>query len=182
MEMTPQTLVVVNGLIVTLVVLSFFLIRRGPRPPVKLDLTSGAGSGTGSGTGGRANSSQRTKPATKPATNAATKPESHSSTKTAPAAGWGNYRPRPGPRRIPADIDSEIDSDADTSAGKTAPEISLNALYNWNGHTFDAYEVLGIPAGSSRDNVVAAYQRAIARADKESLPFLKAAFEAIARS
>lgn len=75
-------------------------------------------------------------------------------------------------------------ADADTSPGRPMPndEISLNVLFNWNGHTWDAYEVLGCPAGSSREKVTAAFQAARTKADPESLPFLQAAYDAITRS
>jgi hypothetical protein len=64
-------------------------------------------------------------------------------------------------------------------------EISLNAFFNWNGHSFDAYEALGIPAGSSLESAHSAYLQAISGAaasgDEDSKLFFKAALEAIAR-
>lgn len=60
-------------------------------------------------------------------------------------------------------------------------EFSLNAFFNWNGHSFDAYEALGLPAGSSLESAHSAYQRAISGADEDSKLFFKAALEAIAR-
>jgi hypothetical protein len=62
-----------------------------------------------------------------------------------------------------------------------SPEISINAFFNWNGHLWDAYEALGIPAGSSLESVKTAYQRAITGADDNTKLFFKAAFEAITR-
>jgi hypothetical protein len=56
---------------------------------------------------------------------------------------------------------------------------SLNVFFNWNGHTWDAHEVLGLPAGASRDKVVQAFHAARARAGRGSLPFLQAAADAI---
>lgn len=61
-------------------------------------------------------------------------------------------------------------------------ERSLNVFFQWNGHTWDAYETLGIPAGSSPDAVAKAYQRAVAQGDSDSVPFFKAAYEAILKS
>ena len=161
---TQQTFLIVNGLIVTLVVLSFFLMRKGPRAPVKLDLTSNG-------------KSEPPPPKSTPPTRTETKP--------ARSAGpTMDYRPRH--QRV------LVDEDADTSPGR-APrgdshddsrreEVSLNVLFNWNGHTWDAYEVLGLPAGSSREKGAAAYQSARSKAEPESLPFLQAAYEAITRS
>ncbi|MEK7358606.1 MAG: hypothetical protein AAB250_19325, partial [Bdellovibrionota bacterium] len=120
MSSTQQTFLIVNGLIVTLVVLSFFLMRKGPRPPVKLDLSTGTN-----------------EPLVKPKTKSAT-PQRRTAPAAAPQAppsGWAGYKPRPRA--------SQIDQDADTSPGRepqgvsddTGGEISLNVLFNWNGHT-----------------------------------------------
>lgn len=61
-------------------------------------------------------------------------------------------------------------------------ERSLNVFFQWNGHAWDAYETLGIPAGSSREAVTKAYQQAVAHADPESVLFFKAAYEAILKN
>lgn len=168
---TQQTFLIVNGLIVTLVVLSFFLMRKGPRPPVKLDLTSGKSH----------QPRDKAPTSTKPAVQSQGRPVTST-----------DYRPRQGqlidqdgetsPGRAPRGASSPF-NDADTSPGREPQggEISLNVLFNWNGHTWDAYEVLGLPAGSSRDKAAAAFQAARAKADPESIPFLQAAFEAITR-
>ncbi len=37
-------------------------------------------------------------------------------------------------------------------------EKQLNILFNFNGETWDAYEILGIPAGAPREEVEKAYQ------------------------
>ena len=60
-------------------------------------------------------------------------------------------------------------------------ERPLNVVFNYNGHSWDAYEVLGLPAGSSPDKVGLAYQLALNGVDVESRPFLAAAFAAIQR-
>ncbi|CAN5423442.1 hypothetical protein BH10BDE1_BH10BDE1_28560 [soil metagenome] len=54
----------------------------------------------------------------------------------------------------------------------------LNIFFNWNGHTWDAYEVLGIPAGASRETVVGAFHAA-RNQSPDSTPFLQAATDAI---
>lgn len=56
---------------------------------------------------------------------------------------------------------------------------SLNVMFNYNGHSWDAYEVLGVPAGASIKLVTEAYQAAIRRSDKESVEFLETAYRAI---
>lgn len=55
----------------------------------------------------------------------------------------------------------------------------LNVIFNYNGHSWDAYEVLGVPAGASLRVVTEAYQVAIQRSAKESLEFLETAYSAI---
>lgn len=54
----------------------------------------------------------------------------------------------------------------------------LNVFFNWNGHTWDAYEVLGVPAGSSREAVIEAFHAARAGAP-DSTAFLQAATDAV---
>lgn len=57
--------------------------------------------------------------------------------------------------------------------------ISLNVIFIYNGHTWDAHEVLGIEPGSSIEEIKAAFQRAISINDVSSHEFLKTALAAI---
>ncbi len=62
------------------------------------------------------------------------------------------------------------------------PEMakSLNVLFNYNGHAWDAYEVLGVPAGASLPIVTEAYQKAVKeQVAHQSLDFLETAYKAI---
>ncbi len=54
----------------------------------------------------------------------------------------------------------------------------LNVFFNWNGHTWDAFEVLGVPAGASRETVIHAFHAARAKSP-DSIAFLQAAADAI---
>lgn len=56
---------------------------------------------------------------------------------------------------------------------------SLNVIFNYNGHSWDAYEVLGLPAGSSIERVKEAYQVRLSESDDSSKAFLQAAYKAI---
>lgn len=56
---------------------------------------------------------------------------------------------------------------------------NLNVMFIYNGHSWDAYEVLGVPAGASLKLVTEAYQTALRRSDKESVEFLETAYRAI---
>ncbi len=58
-------------------------------------------------------------------------------------------------------------------------ERPLNVMFNYNGHSWDAYEVLGLPAGSSLEKVDEAYSQALKKADVASRGFLTAAHAAI---
>ena len=57
-------------------------------------------------------------------------------------------------------------------------EKTLNVMFMWNGHNFDAHEVLGCPAGANLKMVEDYFNQALARkgSDRE---FLEAAFSAI---
>ncbi len=61
-------------------------------------------------------------------------------------------------------------------------ERQLNVIFQFNGHDFEAYEVFGLPPGSSRDAVEAAFNEVIERSDKDSHEFYRHAVEAIRRS
>lgn len=67
----------------------------------------------------------------------------------------------------------------DTSAAGVARAKTLNVIFNYNGHSWDAYEVLGVPAGSQLRNVTAAYQLALRNSDPESHSFLETAYKSI---
>lgn len=59
-----------------------------------------------------------------------------------------------------------------------AESRQLNVFFNWNGHTWDAFEVLGVPAGANRDTVVRAFHACRAKSP-DSTAFLQAATDAI---
>lgn len=74
--------------------------------------------------------------------------------------------------------------EASLENGLPAPSIremsqSLNVLFNYNGHTWDAYEVLGVPAGAQLRMVTEAYQIMLQRSNPESREFLDTAYQAI---
>ncbi len=56
---------------------------------------------------------------------------------------------------------------------------SLNILFLYNGHDWDAYQVLGLPAGASLPLVTERYQQLIKQADEGQLAFYDAAYQAI---
>ncbi len=56
---------------------------------------------------------------------------------------------------------------------------SLNILFLYNGHDWDAYQVLGLPAGASLPLVTERYQQLIKQADGGLIEFYGAAYMAI---
>lgn len=56
---------------------------------------------------------------------------------------------------------------------------NLNIMFMYNGHDWDAYQVLGVPAGSKYEAVRKAYLMALDSADPASHDFLQAALTAI---
>ncbi len=65
----------------------------------------------------------------------------------------------------------------------TTPEgaVELSVIFQFNGHSFEAYEVLGLPAGSSLEKVRETYESAVRQADTESREFLQFAYAAIVK-
>lgn len=57
--------------------------------------------------------------------------------------------------------------------------VNLNVMFNYNGHSWDAYEVLGVPAGSSMPAVDKAFNESLKTSRKESEEFLRAAYDSI---
>ncbi|OYZ20477.1 MAG: hypothetical protein B7Y39_10690 [Bdellovibrio sp. 28-41-41] len=60
------------------------------------------------------------------------------------------------------------------------PAKVLNVIFMWNGHGWDAYEVFGLPAGSSVRDVRLRFQELTSHADDDGhRQFLAAALNAI---
>jgi hypothetical protein len=81
---------------------------------------------------------------------------------------------RPDP---PSQVEPQF-STSDDTAVKNAKR--LNILFLYNGHDWDAYQVLGVPAGASLSLVTERYQQLIREAqDKGQIEFYQAAYNAI---
>jgi hypothetical protein len=59
---------------------------------------------------------------------------------------------------------------------------SLNVIFMYNGHNWDAHEVLGVPAGCRWEQVELAYQAALKNSAPETHEFLQTAYHAIRSS
>ena len=55
----------------------------------------------------------------------------------------------------------------------------LNILFMYNGHSFDAYEILGIPAGASLEMVEDSYLQMKASLSEESREFVETAYQVL---
>ena len=58
-------------------------------------------------------------------------------------------------------------------------EEELNVYFNFNGHMWDAYEIMGVPAGTPMSDIEMAYVKARSRIDQESKEILEMAYSAI---
>lgn len=99
------------------------------------------------------------------------------------------------PDTAPTVLEPAISEAPDLDAPSSAPVVarsahisstitpkmkSLNVMFIYNGHSWDAYEVLGVPAGASIPIVTEAYQTALRRCTGvESAEFLETAYKAI---
>ncbi|MCM2282658.1 MAG: hypothetical protein NDI61_12515 [Bdellovibrionaceae bacterium] len=172
-NLSPGDYLVLNLVLVTIIVASYIFVRKSPRPPSSLNLKN-------------------------PLTNRKANDENVPTTLGVRNFSRTEYRPRPGNPALFGEVEREEFARA-ANGGTSAEEVSsqgahldatnpdfriedsksLNVLFNWNGHTWDAYEVLGLPAGSSRAAVEAAYDRLKCTVDRDSVPFITAAFHSI---
>ena len=72
-----------------------------------------------------------------------------------------------------------IPDENDPRLKRPGSEKSLNVMFNYNGHSWDAYEVLGVPAGSSFEAAFLVFEKLTKTMDDESRTFMLTALEAI---
>jgi hypothetical protein len=58
-------------------------------------------------------------------------------------------------------------------------ERNLDCLFMYNGEDYDAYQILGAPAGCNLQQAEAAYQATLKTSDPSAKPLLDAAIEAL---
>ncbi|MEQ1665925.1 MAG: hypothetical protein ABL927_11170 [Bdellovibrionales bacterium] len=98
--------------------------------------------------------------------------------------GWGDSSQGGGAgvrRPNKAEKNSNHDESIHDSDQANAPARQLTALFQYNGHTFEAYEVLGLAAGASAVKVDDAYQEIMRTQSKDTHPFFEKAYQAIQR-
>lgn len=65
------------------------------------------------------------------------------------------------------------------SQGISSRERSLNVSFIYNGHSFEAHEVLGLPAGARLQMIEEAYKKEITRQAPQSREFIETAYRAL---
>lgn len=65
------------------------------------------------------------------------------------------------------------------SAAQNSQERELTVLFQFNGHTFEAYEVLGVTPGTDAQTLEKAYQQARVMLPQEELELLDFAYQSI---
>lgn len=81
--------------------------------------------------------------------------------------------------KVPLDLKNANQRRDQAERNKEMKTKNLNIFFNYNGHMWDAYEVLGVPGGSSLEKVTEAYQHALKSTNQESHQFLETAYKAI---
>ncbi len=82
------------------------------------------------------------------------------------------------PMKLRMSADKQL-PEADAVTGSDFDVKDLSVHFNYNGHSWEAYEALGLPAGSNWESVERAFKKAKATMDAESKPFIEAAYQAI---
>lgn len=150
--MNSQQLLILNAVILLVLIIWFLTGRRaGVTKPTQLRMKDGNGPAKDSGAAAKGPLAAR------PTTVTATK------------AGGRYSDPKFQKYLAP-------DPEAATTSAK-----ELNVLFNYNGHSWDAYEVLGVPAGENIVAVTRAYQELVKKSSPESLEFLETAYQTILR-
>ncbi len=90
-----------------------------------------------------------------------------------------NSRPAPSPRTRSAQ--DSIDPATIEVVQSEVRIKSINVIFNYNGHSWDAHEVLGIPAGAPLPMVKEAFERAMKNSEPASHEFTRAAYQAITK-
>ena len=183
-HLSIDDVVALNALIVTAIGLSFALGKKSRKP--SLDLkgrrttaydeipadqrvnplgpNAGLGNNMGRAVGGNVSAISDGKPRVKPSLSGKTAPSSRAGSSSSSSNDYGAAALR----RL----------DHEELHHQPSETRQLNVFFNWNGHTWDAFEVLGLPAGAGRESVVQAFHACRAKSP-DSTAFLQAATDAI---
>jgi DnaJ-domain-containing protein 1 len=76
---------------------------------------------------------------------------------------------------------SQIQMDIDNRLEYPDSHRQSKVIFTWNGHDWDAYEVLGVPMGSTQEEIKLAYEAALNRVDEKSQKIIEKAYRSIAQ-
>ena len=88
------------------------------------------------------------------------------------------FRKRPKPSKLNMRKGNEPPTSTEKGLGFAGEEV-VNVMFNYNGHMWDAFEILGIPAGSEPSVVERAYQAALHSVEESSREMIETAHRAI---
>jgi len=91
----------------------------------------------------------------------------------------GEPAPHAVPKKLGPGQKPTISPEAQDAQKLYPGEKTLNAVFTYNGHNFDAYEVLGLPAGARGVMVDDAYKREIAKASTQGRDFVECAYQTL---
>lgn len=72
-----------------------------------------------------------------------------------------------------------LEPESNSDAVKTKSTKNLSLFFMYNGHDWEAHQVLGIPQGASLEVATKAYQEMIKESDPSSFEFLESAYNCI---
>ena len=81
-----------------------------------------------------------------------------------------------GSSSAPTVLEAEVVSETRTTANKSR---ELNLYFMYNGHDWEAHDVLGIPRGASLPIATQAYQELVKKSDPSTFEFYEAAYNTI---
>ena len=100
-----------------------------------------------------------------------------------------NMRAKSSVEKSPVILEPEVMAEVAVPATVAATEAishsvqesrSLDVLFMYNGHDFEAHQVLGVPQGASMHQVTEVYQNLVKSSDARSLQLYESAYSAIA--
>ncbi|WP_409477791.1 hypothetical protein [Pseudobdellovibrio sp. HCB154] len=91
-----------------------------------------------------------------------------------------NMRAKGSAEKVPVVLEAEGKQEVAVTSGEPR-EVgrSLAVMFMYNGHDWEAHDVLGVPQGASMHQVTMVYQELVKKSDARSLQFYEHAYAAI---
>ena len=95
-----------------------------------------------------------------------------------------NMRAKDAAAKNPVVLEAEAKQEVAVTGGerdvsRSEGSRALAVMFMYNGHDWEAHDVLGVPQGSSMHQVTMAYQELVKKSDARSLQFYEHAYAAI---